>query len=176
MNIGAGALIDVALIIIAALIVIYHTKKGFAASVLGVVGFFMALVASVSLTDSLAATFYPLLEGKTSMFSADLVAKVFAFTIIFLIILILIRLFVYLAVMVIRVVPIISTLDKLGGFVLGILTALFWVQVLSLVITVFGGAVIDYYVPEKSGALDESVITGFFYNYNFFKRIFELVG
>ena len=102
MNIGAGALIDVALIIIAAFIVIYHTKKGFAASVLGVVGFFMALVASVSLTDSLAAVFYPLLEGKTSMFSANLVAKVFAFTLIFLIILILIRLFVYLAVMVIQ--------------------------------------------------------------------------
>ena len=78
--------------------------------------------------------------------------------------------------MVIRVVPIISTLDKLAGFMLGILTALFWVQVLSLVITVFGGAVIDYYIPEKSTALDESVITGFFYDYNFFKRIFELVG
>ena len=176
MNIGAGALIDVSLIIIAVLVIVYHTKKGFAASVLGVVGFFMALVVSVTLTDSLAVAFYPLLEGKTSIFPTNLVAKVFAFTVIFLIILILIKLFVYLAVMVIRVVPIVNTLDKLAGLVLGVLTALFWVQMLSLVITVFGGAVIDYYLPDKSAALDESIITGFFYDYNLFKRIFELVG
>lgn len=178
--------IDGILIAVAIFCVIYYSVKGFVASVVGLIRFWLALGLSVAFSGPLAEKLQPVVVSRLnfsendSFFSqivervvtAGYLSRVLAFALIFVAALLAVKIL-ELALKLLTKLPVLKFLNKSLGAVVGIGMALFWVQLLTVIFMAtaeFLAGSVSWLTPE---VFDNTVIAKFIYDNNLFRYMFE---
>lgn len=180
-------LLDIILLIVMVFSAVFYYRKGFAASVVGLLRFVIAFVLSVMFSGLLADVFQPAVSkalpsgGGESFFSmigekmvnSGYVAYVLAFALIFLLSLLVVKLIEFLLRTIIQSLPVIGTFDHLLGGLVGILAGFFWAQLLTeLYVALAHYASGGFFSAE---VFNDTVLAKFLYDYNLFGLIFKAI-
>ncbi len=179
-------LIDAILAAVMIFCIVYYAKKGFAASLLGLIRFWIALALALLFSGPLAEKLQPIISEKigngdgesffsvivNGFVSSGYVARVLAFAILFAAAVILVKLL-EMALRLLSRIPVIGGLNKILGTLLGLLVGFFWISLLSLILM----AMAEYLSGSIPGLTPESfentILAKFLYEKNIFRLLFE---
>ena len=178
-------LIDAILAAVMIFCIVYYAKKGFAASLLGLIRFWIALALALLFSGPLAEKLQPIISEKigngnenffsvivNGFVSSGYVARVLAFAILFAAAVILVKLL-EMALRLLSRIPVIGGLNKILGTLLGLLVGFFWISLLSLILM----AMAEYLSGSIPGLTHESfkntILAKFLYENNIFRLLFE---
>ncbi len=184
----AGILIDLVLVAIAALCILRGWQKGFVSSVIGLGRFALSLFLSYFLSAPLANAMQPaILEklggGESENFFSNLlagivssgyVARVLAFAILFLASSLLIKVLEVILNLFVKL-PVLKFANNLLGVLVGVLTAFFWVELLTVLFMVAATYFSESVSWLSAETFDKTFLAKFFYEHNFFRAIFEAI-
>ena len=178
--------IDGILILIFLAAVLYYTYRGFVASIIGFLKFFVATGIATLFSPTLGERFQPFISEKLGtglgedffsvmlqeMVSSGYIAKALAFTLLFVAVMLLVKIIELLSGVITRL-PGIRFINRTLGMLIGIVVGFFWVQL----ITFAGVALGEYthgsisFIPE--GTYRATVVCRWLYEHNMFKWIIE---
>lgn len=177
-------MIDGAVVLLFALIVIHYTRRGFVASLVGFLRFWIASGIATLFSGRLGAILQPIIEKRLnidtdgSFFSSLLqevvssgyLAKTFAFILIFIAASIVIKL-VELIVNAMTKLPLVNFVNRMLGMAMGLIIGFFWVELIAFAAV----SLVDYlnvsfsFLPE--GTLHDTVVLQWLYEHNIFRWI-----
>ena len=182
----AGYLIDGAMILIFLIFVAYYTHRGFVASLLGFLKFFVASGVATLFSPTLGERFQPFISERLGtghgedffsvmlqkMVSSGYIAKALAFSLLFLGTIVALKIIELLAGAITKL-PILHFIDRSLGMLLGVAVGFFWIQLLA-----FAGVALGEYtkgmfdfIPE--GTYQSTTVCKWLYENNLFKWIIE---
>lgn len=178
--------IDLAVVVLFLLIVAHYTHRGFVASVVGFLRFWIATGIATLFAGRVGASLQPIIEGRLeleengSFFSALLqeivhsgyLSKAIAFILIF----IAASLFVKLVEVIMNAMtklPLVNFINRMLGMAMGLLIGFFWVELIAFAVI----SLADYlneivtFLPE--GAIRDTVVLHWLYEHNIFRWIVD---
>ncbi len=178
--------IDGILVTVMIFCVIFYSKKGFVASLVGFVRFWLAAGLAIWLSGPVANKLQPVVEAKLGIsqnegffsviveriVSSGYLSRVLAFALIFVAALIAVKLLELLLKLLVKL-PVVSFFNKTLGAVMGIAIGLFWLQVLSLVFMMLAEYLSGSVSWITHDAFDNTYLAKFIYDNNLFRYLFE---
>lgn len=182
----ASYIIDGVLILIFLFAVAYYTHRGFVASIIGFLRFFIATGVATLFSPALGERFQPFISEKLGtghaedffsvmlqeFVSSGYIAKALAFSLLFTAVILAIKIIELLAGLFTKL-PVVNFVNRTLGMLVGIAVGFFWIELLT-----FAGVAIGEYthgsitfVPE--GTFRATVICRWLYEHNIFKWIIE---
>lgn len=176
-------ILDVLVIATIMLCTIIYTKRGFIKGILGLLGFLIAMIAASLTKPLLIPTFSTPIENVldgavggllSHLFdteaTAESIAGVIAFAVLFVVYLVAIRLLTVLLDRICRL-PLLKKANRILGFVLGLIIGLLYAQILSLVLFTFSELFLAIQSVITAEAFEGSVIAKFMFNFNIFRLL-----
>ena len=179
-------ILDGIVVLLFAAIVIFYTHKGFIASLVGMLRFWIATGVATLFSPRLSVLLQPLVEAKLvinsegdffstllqKVISSGYLAKTLAFILIFVAVSIVIKL-VELILNAVAKLPLIKFLNRTLGLVMGLAIGFFWVELL-----VFASVSILSYLQGSfqilpEGTLESTTVVAWIYEHNIFNWIVE---
>ena len=176
-------ILDVIVIATIILSTVVYTKRGFIKGIFGLLGFLIAMVAASVTKPFLIPVFSTpiknVLDGAVGGLlshifntesTAESIAGVIAFAVLFVLYLIAVRL---LTVLLDRVckLPILKKANRLLGFVLGLVIGLLYAQIISLVLFTFSELFLAVQEVITAEAFEGSVIAKWMFEFNIFRLL-----
>lgn len=189
----AHLIVDGLIALLFAIIVINYTYRGFIASVVGILRFFIATGVATLLAPTVGAEIQPTVEARLSLdaggsfFSALLqkivtsgyLSKALAFVLIFTATSILIKL-IELLVNAMTKLPLINFINRALGAVMGIAVGFFWVQLVAFGSVTLATCLKDTVFLFPKGTYQNTTVLKWLYEHNIFtwivERLFALLG
>lgn len=181
-------ILDVLVIAVFAVCVFLYTKRGFIKGVLGLCGFFVALIAAALLRPLVApiivdvfnlhgfacgasGTLHDLLNVS---FAPDALASVIAFFLLFVLFMVAVKLVTFLLDRLCRL-PVLKQANRLLGCALGVVIGLLYAQLLSVLLFTFAELLVmsqDFITAE---AFEGSVVARWMFDHNLFRMLINLL-
>ena len=180
----AHLIVDGLILFLYAAIVIFYTYRGFVATLVGFLRFFIATGLAILFSPSIGTELQPTIENRLSIeadgpffssllqevVSSGYLAKALAFILVFMAASILIKL-VELMVNAISKLPVINFINRTLGALLGILIGFFWVQLIAFSVVTLATYLKDTVTVFPEGTYQSTTVLKWLYEHNIFTWI-----
>ena len=178
--------VDAFVVLVFALIVIYYTMRGFVASLVGLLRFWVAAGLATILSGPLSALLQPVIENSLNIeddgsfvsgiletvVSSGTIAKAIAFMLLFIVASILVKFF-EIAFKAMEQITFVKLVNRTLGAVMGIAIGFFWIQIISFGMVTFADYLNEWLTFLPDGAIRDTVLLNWLYEHNIFRWIIE---